>query len=482
MKPVIIIAIAVVLLIPSIAFAELSPFVDPNQDPQYYVDRYNNEITYREWFDKNYPDITIYDAVGLPEPEPEPEPESEPESECGDGSELIRGECIDIYKNFGFPPADTGDEWTKEEYNYSYRVLIGTQQYHEALKLVNDAKFYFDVDIDFLFLLDEYRVLSKLSMHKEALEVIREFDKKMEASQTKAQKEANFANNIWKYEEAKSLYSLGKYSSAIKVAEEAILDLEGKRFAYGTDLVVIGSSATIIALSSEKQGNYDRATQFFNLASQNFVIRNLDCYKANYLMEMGNYEQAIQVVDNAPADTKCGAITERVSLQDTKTESLKRLEVIEPSGVKLSDSDIICGKGTIEKNGRCVPDTKSSKGGGCLIATATYGSELAPQIQQLRELRDNKLLQTESGTSFINSFNDFYYSFSPIIADYERENPVFREMVKIAITPLISSLSILNYVDMDSEVEVLGYGISLILLNIGMYFTIPAIIIMRIRK
>ena len=55
-------------------------------------------------------------------------------------------------------------------------------------------------------------------------------------------------------------------------------------------------------------------------------------------------------------------------------------------------------------------------------------------------------------------------------------------MVKIAITPMISSLSILNYVDMDSEVEVLGYGISLILLNIGMYFVAPVIVIMRIRR
>jgi len=120
--------------------------------------------------------------------------------------------------------------------------------------------------------------------------------------------------------------------------------------------------------------------------------------------------------------------------------------------------------------------------GGCLIATATFGSELSQQVQQLRELRDNHLLKTESGTSFMNTFNDFYYSFSPYIADYERENPVFREAVKIAITPMISSLSILNYVEMDSEVEVLGYGISLILLNVGMYVGIPAIIIMRIRK
>jgi len=157
----------------------------------------------------------------------------------------------------------------------------------------------------------------------------------------------------------------------------------------------------------------------------------------------------------------------------------------------ITNSEIVCGTGTIEKNGQCVPEhetmvtemqQKSSKGGGCLIATATYGSELAPQVQQLREIRDNSLLQTESGSAFMESFNDFYYSFSPIIADYERENPVFREMVKIAITPMISSLSILSYVDMDSEVEVLGYGISLIILNLGMYFVAPVIVIMRIRK
>ncbi|GKS66757.1 hypothetical protein YTPLAS73_03040 [Nitrosarchaeum sp.] len=137
----------------------------------------------------------------------------------------------------------------------------------------------------------------------------------------------------------------------------------------------------------------------------------------------------------------------------------------------------------------CVVDTtksqtaeeKSSKGGGCLIATATYGSELAPQVQQLRE-RDNSLLQTESGTSFMSTFNDFYYSFSPIIADYERENTVFKEMVKMVITPMISSLSILNYVDMSSDQEVLGYGISLIILNIGMYIGIPASIIIGIKK
>jgi len=82
----------------------------------------------------------------------------------------------------------------------------------------------------------------------------------------------------------------------------------------------------------------------------------------------------------------------------------------------------------------------------------------------------------------MKSFNKFYYSFSPTIADLERENPLFREAVKLTITPMLSSLSLLNYVDMNSESEVLRYGISLILLNVGMYFVLPAIVIHKVRK
>ena len=125
---------------------------------------------------------------------------------------------------------------------------------------------------------------------------------------------------------------------------------------------------------------------------------------------------------------------------------------------------------------------ESTPSGGCLIATATFGSELAPQVQQLRELRDNTLLKTSSGSTFMTGFNTFYYSFSPAVADWEKQNPVFREIVKVTITPLISTLSILNYVDINSETEMLGYGIGIILLNIGMYFVAPVIVIMRLKS
>ena len=80
----------------------------------------------------------------------------------------------------------------------------------------------------------------------------------------------------------------------------------------------------------------------------------------------------------------------------------------------------------------------------------------------------------------MESFNSFYYSFSPYIADYERENPLFKELVKAGITPMLSTLSLMDYA--DSESEVLGIGISLIILNGIMYVGLPVFGIMMLRK
>ena len=125
-------------------------------------------------------------------------------------------------------------------------------------------------------------------------------------------------------------------------------------------------------------------------------------------------------------------------------------------------------------------ESSTEEGGGCLIATATFGSELAPQVQQLREIRDNKLMNTESGSAFMSTFNEAYYSFSPIIADMERESPVFKEIVKLGLTPMLSTLAIME--NADSESEVLGLGLSVIALNLGMYIAAPVMMFYGISK
>ena len=88
---------------------KIEDFVDPDKDPNSYLKRYILEEKYKDWFERNYPDNTIYEAVGLnewdynamkkklsanqdtvedtlePEPkselEPEPELESEPKED-----------------------------------------------------------------------------------------------------------------------------------------------------------------------------------------------------------------------------------------------------------------------------------------------------------------------------------------------------------------------------------------------------------------
>jgi len=144
-----------------------------------------------------------------------------------------------------------------------------------------------------------------------------------------------------------------------------------------------------------------------------------------------------------------------------------------------------CGAGTELIGGICQivqTEEPTKKGGGCLIATAAYGTELAPQVQFLREIRDNTIMSTASGASFMTGFNQLYYSFSPTIADMERANPMFQEVVRAFITPMISSLSIMTLADNGSEVEVLGLGISVIMLNLGMYIAAPALVGFQVHK
>jgi len=219
-----------------------------------------------------------------------------------------------------------------------------------------------------------------------------------------------------------------------------------------------------------EDGRYEEAITYFDKALEiEPRLNDARMEKAVTFQAMGEHETAIELFEAVHEQNPSVDVSEWIAYSE-----------------RLQSGEIVCGAGTVLKDGLCVPElpdtSPSSKGGGCLIATATFGSELAPQVQQLREIRDNSLLQTESGRSFMESFNQFYYSFSPGIADLERENPVFKEAVKLTITPLLSSLSLLNYVEMDSEFEVLGYGISLILLNVGMYFVLPAVVIHRVRK
>lgn len=139
-------------------------------------------------------------------------------------------------------------------------------------------------------------------------------------------------------------------------------------------------------------------------------------------------------------------------------------------------------RGTADMEKTPTGEETSPLGGGCLIATAAFGSELAPQVQLLREVRDNTVMNTASGAAFMTEFNQLYYSFSPTIADMERENPVFQEAVRVFITPMIASLSIMTLAEDGNDVQVASLGLSVIALNIGLYIAVPVVVGLTIHK
>ena len=229
-----------------------------------------------------------------------------------------------------------------------------------------------------------------------------------------------------------------------------------------------GNLVTVLQISPSSDGNY----------SDSFTAGGMISAEGDYTVKAKWGAQSNQTTFKYGGSSGAPVVEEEVP-EPTQTEVVDEEPEVDEEPV-MESSQPVCGPGTVLKNNVCVAEQQ--KGGGCLIATAAFGSEMAPQVQFLREIRDGTVLQTQSGSTFMTGFNQFYYSFSPAIADYERENPAFKETVKIAITPMLTSLAILNYVDIDSEEEMLGYGIGIILLNIGMYFIAPAVIIFKIRK
>jgi len=78
----------------------------------------------------------------------------------------------------------------------------------------------------------------------------------------------------------------------------------------------------------------------------------------------------------------------------------------------------------------------------CVIASAAYGSELAPEVQFLREFRDRSVISTLAGGQFMRIFNEFYYSFSPTVARLTASSPQLSAGVRALIYPLIASLRV----------------------------------------
>ena len=186
---------------------------------------------------------------------------------------------------------------------------------------------------------------------------------------------------------------------------------------------------------------------------------------SNQLNAAGDLSQANYAISHITDDG-----WEDIGIYDATTNSI----IFDASVMAEEDED--AGAETVPPT-QAVEPSSTDRGGGCLIATAAYGSELAPQIQMLREIRDTTLLSTDSGSSFMMWFNQVYYAFSPTIADIEREIPIFKDVVRAVITPGIYALNIMMLADAGSDNSVLTFGIISILSILGIYLVIPYLIV-----
>jgi hypothetical protein len=125
------------------------------------------------------------------------------------------------------------------------------------------------------------------------------------------------------------------------------------------------------------------------------------------------------------------------------------------------------------------------KKSGCLIATATYGSELSPQVQFLRGFRDNSVYSSFAGSSFMTAFNGFYYSFSPSVASVIADNSALRDIMKVVLYPLIGILQVSSAVfsifSFIPEFGIIAAGLIASSL-IGILYFMPIALIISLKK
>jgi len=361
--------------------SKIPDFVDPKKGAQYYLDRYNDEPAYKKWFDSNFPDYTIEEAIELAIPDAFSEPE--PASKIPDFVDPKKGAQYYLDRYNDEPAYKKWFDSNFPDYTIEEAIELAIPDAFSEPEPASKIPDFVDPKKGAQYYLDRYN----------------------DEPAYKKWFDSNFPD-----------YTI---EEAIELAiPDAFSEPEPEK-----------KIAPFVDPDEDPQYYIDR-------------YNNEPTYKAWF-------------DENFPDQT----IYEAVGVEAPKTG--------------------ICGTGTHFEDGTCVID---NQGGGCLIATAAYDSEMSQQVQLLRELRDNTVLGTDSGSSFMNTFNSIYYSFSPTIADWERQSPIFKNAVRIAITPLLTSLSILNTVDIDSEEEMLGYGIGIILLNLGMYLVGPVFAVVNVRK
>ncbi len=208
---------------------------------------------------------------------------------------------------------------------------------------------------------------------------------------------------------------------------------------------------TTAGLNAEMDKNYDEAIKNYNKAEEKLVGDYYGDYshREYYYLQQSLEERKASVYNRWPGHEKEAAA------------SLTAATQLKSQYQKYEEMDAF----------------------GCLIATATFDSPLAPQVQQLREFREGNIYSTKSGTQFMTAFNAWYYSFSPAVAIFIDQHPSTKPPMRIILTPLLGilSLSKMSFLALsiypDIAVIVSGFVASTL---IGMVYVFPVLFVLLV--
>ncbi|MCX5693044.1 MAG: PKD domain-containing protein, partial [Candidatus Omnitrophica bacterium] len=85
------------------------------------------------------------------------------------------------------------------------------------------------------------------------------------------------------------------------------------------------------------------------------------------------------------------------------------------------------------------PGNNADDANNCFIATVAFDSPIAKEVIVLREFRDKYLLKSGPGRRFV----DFYYHFSPPIADFIKDNQFLKSVIRFCIKFLVILIEIM---------------------------------------
>lgn len=269
------------------------------------------------------------------------------------------------------------------------------------------------------------------------------------------------------------------YGASVTVSVESIEAISGDEVSVP---IVIRDAAAIGALQLVL--TYDESVLEAKSAEKGSLLEPNVLMEAN-VDKPGRIAVALTTLDGIEGDGTLLIATFLVRGEEGQRSALN-LESVEAWEVNTLVNILVnteSGEFTVQE---AVPpqQVQPQQPSGCLIATAAFGSELAPQVQFLRNFRDTQIMSTPAGSSFMNVFNAWYYSFSPFVADYEREQPFFQQIVKAVVYPLIGILqfSEVGYSSMYGDYGAVTAGMIASSMIGALYFWPFALFFKRIRQ